>query len=73
MGWLDALARIPWAFLIYEGHESETQAEFENSIEQLGAVVDFKLDRAIRSKDGDCQPRNVGILLREGRTLPVRT
>jgi hypothetical protein len=64
LGWLDAFARLPWSFLIYEGHEGETQAEFEQYMEQFGQLVKFKLAGVSHYRDGDSDERTVAILIR---------
>ena len=65
LGWLEALARIPWAFLIYEGHEDETPEQFANFIKDLEQRVRFKV-RGVRDySDGDSDPRTIAVLVRE--------
>ena len=65
IGWLDALARIPWSFMIYEGHEGESEADFEKYVEEFGKQVSFKVAASTRYKDGDCDERTLAILVRE--------
>lgn len=65
LGWLDALGRIPWAFLIYEGHEDETQADFESHLAQLKKQLSFKVGSTGTYQDGDSNPRILAILIRE--------
>ncbi len=64
VGWLEALARLPWSFLIYEGHESDTRKDFERNIEELAKQVSFKVAGIRSYRDGDCDPRDVAILIR---------
>ncbi|HXI24587.1 MAG TPA: hypothetical protein VNG71_12045 [Pyrinomonadaceae bacterium] len=65
LGWLDALARIPWQFLIYEGHEDETQEQFEGFIREFKQQVRFEV-RGVRDyRDGDSDPRTLAVLVRE--------
>jgi hypothetical protein len=64
LGWLDALSRIPWKFLIYEGHEGETQKDFEQHIKQLKALVNFRIGVVTKCGDGDSDWRILSILLR---------
>jgi hypothetical protein len=65
LGWLDALGRIPWAFLIYEGHEYEFNAEFENDMAALKEMVPFRVAAMSSYKDGDSEERIVAVLVRE--------
>jgi hypothetical protein len=64
LGWLDALARIPWKFMIYEGHEGETPEDFERYVKQFRASVDFKIGGVTSYVDGDSDERTLAILLR---------
>jgi hypothetical protein len=65
LDWLGSLARIPWSFMIYEGHEGETQKDFESHMSQLQSVVSFRVGVTSSYKDGDSDRRTVAILLRE--------
>jgi hypothetical protein len=66
IGWLDALARLPWAFIIYEGHEGETQADFDEHMQELEPTADFRVGAFSFYTDGDSDRRPVAILVREG-------
>jgi hypothetical protein len=65
LGWLDALSRIPWSFLIYEGHEGESQEDFENHIAQLKRLTNCHLGGVSNYVDGDSEQRTVALLLRK--------
>lgn len=65
LGWLDALGRIPWSFLIYEGHEWETTRDFENDMASLKAMTGFHVAGMSTYKDGDSDERFVAVLVRE--------
>jgi hypothetical protein len=65
LGWLDALSRIPWSFLIYEGHEGESQEDFENHIVQLKRLTNCHLGGVSNYVDGDSEQRTVALLLRK--------
>jgi len=67
LGWLEALGRLPWSFLIYEGHEAETREEFENHLGQLRRLVEFRVTGVSTYEDGDSDARTVAILTREAR------
>jgi hypothetical protein len=64
LGWLDALASIPWAFMIYEGHEGETKQDFDDDMEQLKKLVNFDVRAVETYVDGDSNPRTVAVLVR---------
>lgn len=64
IGWLDALARLPWAFVIYEGHEGETRADFDEHMDEFRRMVDFSVGGFSFYTDGDSEERPVAILVR---------
>ena len=65
LGWIDALARIPWKFMIYEGHEEERPEQFESFMNELQQRVRFKLAGVREYRDGDSDPRTLAVLMRE--------
>jgi hypothetical protein len=67
VNWLDALKEIPWAFMIYEGHEGETTEQSLNYIEELKKSISFRIAAQGEYADGDSDPRTVAILVREAR------
>lgn len=67
LGWLDRLSSVPWSLLIYEGHEGETESDFENYIAELKERVDFRLGGVRTYKDGDSDERTVALLIRDAR------
>jgi hypothetical protein len=67
LGWLDALGRLPWSLLIYEGHEEETESDFEKYVAELKGRVNFRVAGQSTYRDGDSDERTVAILLREGK------
>jgi hypothetical protein len=62
--WLDALAEIPWAFMIYEGHEGETSEQTLKYLEEFNKRVPFRIAAQGEYADGDSEPRTVAILIR---------
>jgi hypothetical protein len=64
IGWLDALARLPWAFIIYEGHEGETREDFEEHMGEFRRMADFRVGGFSFYTDGDSDRRPVAILVR---------
>jgi hypothetical protein len=64
VGWLDALAAIPWSLLIYEGHENEGEEDFQGHLDQLRTLANVRLKGTDTYVDGDSDPRRVAVLLR---------
>jgi hypothetical protein len=64
LSWLQALKDIPWAFLIYEGHEGETLAEFEGYLDDFKKLTSFRVGARGSYVDGDSEERTVAILAR---------
>lgn len=62
--WLDALKEIPWAFMIYEGHEGETTEQSLRYLEELKKVVPFRIGARSEYADGDSESRTVAILIK---------
>lgn len=65
INWLDALTEIPWAFMIYEGHEGESTEQSLRYIEELKQRVPFRIAAQSEYADGDSEPRTVAILIRD--------
>src|SRR5262249_22813043 len=57
LGWLNSLKTIPWSHLIYEGHEDETEEDFNRHMGQLRALVPFRIAASGVYSDGDCDKR----------------
>ena len=55
LGWLNSLRTIP--HLIYEGHEDETEEDFNRHMGQLRALVPFRIAASGVYSDGDCDKR----------------
>lgn len=62
LGWLRDLGRIPWSFLIYEGHEGETVEHFHVDIAELKKLTDFEIMAVTEYVDGDSDRRIIAIL-----------
>lgn len=62
--WLDALGEIPWAFMIYEGHEGETREQSREYLNEFNKTVPFKVAAQAEYADGDSGSRVVAILIR---------
>lgn len=64
LGWLKSLATIPWEFMIYEGHEEESEKDLERFVAELNELVPVRIAVVDRTRDGDSEPRTVAILKR---------
>jgi len=64
IGWLDELKEIPWAFMIYEGHEGETTQQTLALLAEFNKQVPFRIAAQGEYADGDSEPRTVAILIR---------
>jgi hypothetical protein len=65
VGWLAALGRIPWSFLIYEGHEGETALDFKEQLQQLQSFTRCEVGAVSEYIDGDSEVRTVAILIKK--------
>ena len=65
INWLDALKEIPWAFMIYEGHEGETTEQSLNYLQELKKSVSFRIAAQGEYADGDSEPRTVAIVIKD--------
>ena len=65
INWLDALKDIPWAFMIYEGHEGETTEQSLRYLEEFRKVVPFRIGAQGEYEDGDSESRTVAILIKD--------
>jgi hypothetical protein len=65
IGWLDVLGRIPWSFLIFEGHEQDSETHNKDSFNRLAKIVKFDIASYEVAQDGDSDPRAVAILVRK--------
>ena len=62
VGWLDALGRLPWKYMLYEGHQDDTG--LDGYIQQLAQIVPVKVAAAERVCDAHSRPRDVAIIER---------
>jgi len=67
LGWLSALGRIPWAFLIYEGHKSENDRMLAEHLATLARTVPFVRGPLLSYRESrTARPRLMTILVRRG-------
>jgi hypothetical protein len=65
IGWVAALGRVPWEFMVYEGHEYESAADFEKFVSELQPLVPIRVARQQMYVDGVSKPRLVAIIARQ--------
>lgn len=64
LDWLHALGTLPWAFLIYEGHEGEDLEATRRFLAEFQAKVPCDVTGMAEYQDGDSNPRIVAVLRR---------
>jgi len=62
LGWLDALASIPWSFLIYEGHQYETREDLAKHVAELRDLVSVEIVAVDSYSEGVSNERIVAII-----------
>ncbi len=67
IGWLHALGRIRWAFMLYEGHEGETPEDLGRFLTELGKLTRVRVAAVGTCRDGDSKTRPIAVIVREGR------
>ena len=72
-GWLEALGRIPWSFMIFEAHQPFHRKNLNTQLEELDGmrkVVDFEVAKVGSYSDGISDERTVAILVRSTQAAP---
>jgi hypothetical protein len=64
LGWLDALSRLPWSFLLYEGHQQEGRAGLDRDLSEFLRMTEFEVAGIGSYKDGLSDERYVSLLRR---------
>ena len=62
LGWLSALTRLPWRYMIYEGHQND--GPLETYVEELKARMPVRLAAAAKVADGVSEIRDLAVLER---------
>jgi hypothetical protein len=62
VGWLEGLKALPWRYMIYEGHQDDT--DLEGYVGELNLLCPVKLRAWERAADGNSRPRDVAIIER---------
>jgi hypothetical protein len=63
IGWLPALARFPWRYMLYEGHQED--GALDGYLAELNAVVPVRLVEADRLSDGISAARDIALIERQ--------
>lgn len=64
LGWLAALKSMPWAALIYEGHEGEDENAARQHLAELCSTAGAEVAGLRLHRDGDSTPRVLAVLRR---------
>ena len=65
IGFIDALGRLPWKALVYEGHEGDSLEELSGRLAEIKNVGSFSIKAAREYTDGDSGMRPIAILVRD--------
>jgi hypothetical protein len=65
IGWLPGLAKLPWRYMLYEGHQED--AELETYVSELNAGIPVRLLTTDRVSDGVSAPRDIALIERLSR------
>ncbi|MGI9386390.1 MAG: hypothetical protein ACR2OX_03065, partial [Methyloligellaceae bacterium] len=60
VGWLNALEKLPWRYMVYEGHQDDE--DLENYVSELCKRVPVRIVAADKVSDAHSRPRDVAIL-----------
>jgi hypothetical protein len=63
--WPQMFGRIPWSYMIFEGHEGDSKAFNEESFARLRKITNFEVADYTEAQDGDSEPRAIAILIRK--------
>jgi len=64
-GWLDALGRLPWSYLIYEGHETDVDQGGREAKRVLAKLAGARIAAESYYRDGDSRARYVALFARD--------
>jgi hypothetical protein len=68
VGWLPSLGTLPWAYMIYEGHEDEDDAVSRAQIAAFSRTVPVDVLAERQIADGTSRPRYVSLLRRRAES-----
>jgi hypothetical protein len=66
VGWLPGLERLPWRYMLYEGHQED--AELDTYLAELNTRMPVRLITTDRVSDGVSAPRDIALIERQPRT-----
>ncbi|PYX56892.1 MAG: hypothetical protein DMG76_13510 [Acidobacteria bacterium] len=65
IGWVEMIGRLPWSFMIFEGHENDTDEHNQKSFDILRKMTRFEVAEYGQAQDGDSESRAIAILIRK--------
>lgn len=66
IGWIKELSKLPWEFMVYEGHENETKEMAYANIRELSKLKKCSIVAESGMKDGNSQTRYIAIIKAHG-------
>jgi hypothetical protein len=64
LGWLDALGRIPWSFVIWEGREGGRPSDLDGFVVELAKSTRVRATAAATYRDGGSRARPIAVIAR---------
>lgn len=64
VGWLEELGKLKWSFMVYEGHEGESEADFDAHFAALSKLCHCEIVERTTYQDGDCIDRPLALVRR---------
>lgn len=71
IGWIEDLATLSWSFMIYEGHEGETDDDKNVIIQNLNKIVPVKILAETVVTDGTSRQRRLAIIINQNNINSV--
>ena len=65
IGWVEMFGRLPWSFIVFEGHENDTDEHNQQSFDVLRKMTRFEVAEYGQAQDGDSESRAIAILIRK--------
>jgi len=62
---VEMIGRLPWSFMIFEGHENDTDEHNQKSFDILRKMTRFEVAEYSQAQDGDSESRAIAILIRK--------
>jgi len=65
IGWVAMIGRLAWSFIIFEGHENDTEEHNRKSFDILRKMTQIEVAEYGQAQDGDSESRAIAILIRK--------